>query len=73
MNFYSGTRSEHTGGTYTKTGKGGKKGDPKPPGSFEGLKLLLSDENISITVLTINDLKEYGIDLDAMVASGEIT
>ncbi|MBD3329223.1 hypothetical protein GF357_01900, partial [Candidatus Dojkabacteria bacterium] len=73
MNFYSGTRSEHTGGTYTRKGKGGNKGAQKPPGSFEGLKLLLSSENTSITVLTINDLTEYGIDLNAMVESGEIT
>jgi hypothetical protein len=58
LSFYSGGAYKHTGGTHSRTQQ------PKEPGSLEGLVLLLSNPDISINILTLEDLKDYGFDID---------
>ncbi|MBD8489290.1 DUF4157 domain-containing protein [Echinicola sp. CAU 1574] len=62
LSFYSGQSYKHTGGKSSK-------GVQKASGSLEGLELMLGNPNISIDILSVEDLKEHGFDPEILTAS----
>ncbi|MEZ4817233.1 MAG: hypothetical protein R2776_04590 [Flavobacteriaceae bacterium] len=66
LSFYSGQSYKHTGGKSSK-------GEQKTPGSLEGLAEMLSNPDISIDILSVDDLREHGFDPDVLTPSQKKT